>query len=123
MKKIKITDEIFEFIKDTFEGVDENYRFKRLTKNDIVVKRKTKNISPSIVHNNLYIYDKKTNQLMFTCNDCFVLSYNNIYLFRHIEEKIEDLCDEIRTSFNKNIDSEKENYNIYYNFFFRPKKA
>ena len=44
MAKFKMTKHNFNFIKKMFDGVDQYLRFERLTKNDIVVKRITKNI-------------------------------------------------------------------------------
>ncbi|MCI6716847.1 MAG: hypothetical protein MR485_05075 [Mollicutes bacterium] len=124
MAKFKMTKHNFNFIKKMFDGVDQYLRFERLTKNDIVVKRITKNISPTEAYDYFRVYSKHTDQLMFSCYDHWTLVNDHIIVVeRKKREHIKNLFFSHNNIFNKKYECQRKDFKILYNFFFKPEKS
>ena len=119
MAKFKMTKRNFNFIKKMFDGVDQYLRFERLTKNDIVVKRITKNISPTEAYDYFRVYSKHTDQLMFSCYDRWTLVNDHIIVLeRKKREYIKNLFFGYSDIFNKKYECQRKEFKIFCNFFF-----
>lgn len=124
MAKFKMTKHNFNFIKKMFDGVDQYLRFERLTKNDIVVKRITKNISPTEAYDYFRVYSKHTDQLMFSCYDRWTLVNDHIIVLeRKKGEHIKNLFFGYSDIFNKNMNVKEKSLKFFITFSLNHKIA